>query len=470
MNKQRIISSNRKRLVCAAAAAAVVLFLAGGANALANTVWTVTRSSSVSVCALPASTTCNTIGAAVSAASLFDIIMVKPGYYNETVYVGTSNLTIMGAQAGKDAREGRNDPSQESIVDASGTPSGMGAGAAFYINGAADVVIDGFTIQGGGLATPLADQHGAAGIFVAGTNTAHIRNNIFRNNAAGVDLSSPGSGYKAGGLIEHNLFKSNNAGKVGSADAVFKGLAGFGIVGSGALVMGAAITENAFEENLAAAVALFNASSVEVTKNTSREDGSFAVFYSSAFCFFSQNQGRDFGAKGFLNLPNTTPPGHADAAVDVDSDTAIEINGNDLEEGKTSGYNGIAFTTLLGTVASSQCRVTNNTIKRFGGNGIVAGEGPVGEPLNGGTLEASSISGNYVADNGNDGILLTEGAPNFANWLVDNKAEGNHTNDCEDDTYLFGHGAGTALTYNTWFNNSGGLSLPAGLCSPGTWH
>jgi hypothetical protein len=84
-----------------------------------------------------------------------------------------------------------------------------------------------------------------------------------------------------------------------------------------------------------------------------------------------------------------------------------------------------------------------------------------------GTLAVSSISGNDVEDNGNVGILIEEGASNFYNSLVDNEAEGNHTNDCEDDTTS---GTGTLGTLNTWFNNIGSLSSPAGLCAPGGGH
>jgi hypothetical protein len=105
--------------------------------------------------------------------------------------------------------------------------------------------------------------------------------------------------------------------------------------------------------------------------------------------------------------------------------------------------------------------VSNNRIKRFAGNGIVA------EAYSGiGTLPYSSISGNDVEENGNDGILIEESSGNAYNSLVDNEAEGNHVNDCEDDTYQLPSGAGTAGTFNVWFNNIGSLSSPAGLCAP----
>jgi hypothetical protein len=124
--------------------------------------------------------------------------------------------------------------------------------------------------------------------------------------------------------------------------------------------------------------------------------------------------------------------------------------------------------------ACEDCVVSNNRIKRFAGNGIVA-EAAEGT----GTLYLSSISGNEVKDNGNDGILMelsrvpvntraaeTSEAYNSDNALLHNEAEGNHNYDCEDDTT----GSMTAGTANIWFNNIGSLSSPRGLCTLGKWH
>ena len=109
------------------------------------------------------------------------------------------------------------------------------------------------------------------------------------------------------------------------------------------------------------------------------------------------------------------------------------------------------------------CSVNNNKVKRFPKNGIVAEDST-------GTLYDSTISGNDVEDNGQDGILIEGPAStyNYGNVLFGNKAEGNHVNDCEDDTT--GTGSGTPPTANTWFNNIASSSLPTGLCTPGTWH
>jgi parallel beta-helix repeat protein len=437
--------------------AVLIVLFAGGANALANTVWCVPSASLNPACT--AATTKPHIQDAVSAASNSDVIVVGPGHYNETVLITTGLISIFGAQAGRDARVDRNNPANESIVDASGTPYGSGGGAAFLVE-VPNVVIDGFTIQGGGVTNGTPGAY-ASGIFLKGWNLIQILNNIIQNNAVGVYVygSSPV-------LVEYNLFKTNNAGAAGSSATDIAGTAGFGIVAYNN--SGNAITENEFEGNLAAAVGLDQVGGSEVTKNTSKNDGSFAVFHQSVRCYFSHNQGRDFGAQGFLPLPGVGPSGlprHADAAVDIGlGNGSLQVNDNDLEEGKTSNYSGIAFTTILGTGgACGFCEVTNNRVKRFAGNGIVA-EASSGT----GTLFASGISGNNVEHNGNDGILIEAAAVAFngANLLLDNEAEGNSVNDCEDDTT----GTSTAGTANVWFNNIGSLSSPAGLCAPGSGH
>ena len=453
MNRLRVTSNDRKRYVFWAALSAVFILLAGGANALAttNTVRCVPSHTLNSGCT---ATDYTTIQSAVTAASPGDVILVGPGTHNESVYIGTSNLSIFGAQAGKDARLDRHDPSKESIVNAAGQSGGFGGGAAFNIE-ASNVVIDGFTIQGG------TAGYYASGIYVYG-NTPQILNNIIQDNAVGVYLN-----YFDYALIEYNLFKTNNMGAAGYYDTAIPG-PGFGIASD--LFYPMSITQNAFTGNWGAAMWLDDVDGVAITKNTSEKDGSFVVFYDCDNTYFTQNQGRDFGAQGFKPVYGTTD---ADAAIDVlYYNLGLQINDNVLDEGKTAGYNGIAFSTIAGFDSGDvceYCHVSNNTITRFTGNGIVAEPGDSSSPWYP-TLVYSMISSNDVEDNGNDGILIESGQYNGYNSLFDNKAEGNHANDCEDDTALTG--SFTAETLNTWFNNIGPMSEPAGLCAPAPprWH
>jgi parallel beta-helix repeat protein len=427
--------------------AAVLVVLAGGANALANTVWTVSKTSSNATCSASA-TTCNTIGSAVSAASSGDVIVVGPGTYNESVSITTYNLSIFGAQAGKDARAGRYGPAGESVVDATNQSNGPGLGAAFYVD-ADNVLIDGFTIQGG----TLGDN--ASGIYVDSEDAAQILDNIVENNSVGVYLYR-GSYH----LIQHNLFATNNKAPVGMGVnvSIIPG-PGFGLAANDASAD--SITENASEGNLGAAMFIYDATAMEINNNTSMDDGSFVIIDNCDNTFFDHNQGQHFGANGFLPVYSTT---NADAAVDIlYYNYGIQINDNVLEDARTPGYNAIAFSNMTTTDGAPDgvceyCQVSYNTIKRFAGNGIVA------EPYDSDeTLYYSLISGNDVEDNGNVGILIGLAPENYDNTLFHNTALFNQTNDCEDDT-----GPGNPLTLgtnNTWFNNIGSLSSPAGLCT-----
>jgi hypothetical protein len=465
--------NNRRRSLLSAALAAVLILLAGGANALANTVWTVSKTSPNPTCS-PA-TTCNNITSAVNAASKGDVIVVGPGSYNETVSISKSNLSLLGAQAGNDARIDRHDQWKESIVNASGTPSGSGGGAAFYVN-ANNVVIDGFTIQGGG-ATAGTPGTNASGIYVTVLgNVSQIINNIIQNNAMGLyfAFSNPYNSYFV--LVKHNLFKTNNAGASGSATSPIPGQAGFGIVANSP-ADGTDITENKFIGNKATAILLAGGSNVEVTENTSNEDGSFVIFGNCYSVIFSHNMGENFGAGGQLPVFSSI---FADAAVEaVINNQALQINDNDLREGRVSGYSGIDFVSMEATYACFRCQVSNNRITRFAGNGIVAESTSCAS-----TLQWSGVSGNNVEDNGEDGILIgatpCASPPSPHNQfnefisLVDNEVEGNHGIDCEDDTTGGGYTPlGTLGTANTWFNNIGTTSSPPGpppLCTPGRRH
>jgi parallel beta-helix repeat protein len=453
MNGLGITLNDRKRFVLSATLAAVFVVLAGGANALATnpyTVWTVSKTSSHGACAYPSPTTCNTIGSAVSAASPGDVILVGPGTYKESVAIYIP-LSIFGAQAGKDARGDRHGP--ESIVDATGL-----SGAAFLVDPSSTspgpVTIDGFTIQGG-----------AGGTYGAGiwayyyAYPLQIVNNIIQNNAVGVYLE-----YGGATLMEHNLFKTNNnAVGAGSEDYGIAGTFGYGI-GTYYPYYSLAITENEFNGNTTTGVYVYYTYyNTTITGNTSENDGSLAIC--NYYCYgvqFRHNQGKNFGAHGVTPLPGSIYP---DAAIDIGYYSfGVQISDNDLEEGKAPINNGIAFTNIFGgTYACCGCSVNNNKVKRFPKNGIVAEDST-------GTLYDSTISGNDVEDNGQDGILIEGPAStyNYGNVLFGNKAEGNHVNDCEDDTT--GTGSGTPPTANTWFNNIASSSLPTGLCTPGTWH
>jgi hypothetical protein len=424
---------------------ALLVIFAGSVSALAQVTVRCVPTASVNPSCTD-TTTYPTIQAAVTASNPGDAIFVGPGTYNESVTISTNSLSILGAQAGRDARVGRYDPSKESIVDATGKGS-----AAFWVN-ANYVVIDGFTVRGGTGIPP-------GGIFVgaasAGYYWAQILNNIIENNGPGVYLYKPSQSPSA--VVEHNLFRNNNAGT-----ATF---AGCGIVSSG--VTFSVITENKFTGNEVAAIFVVGGNNVTVTNNTSENDGAFVIYGNTSQCLFSHNQGRNFGHKGVLPIVVGSNSIYADAAVDVGpGNSNLVISDNSLEDGEAPINNGIAFTTAftatpLGSAPHSiSVTVKNNEVSGFPQNGIVAEEELVsGIPT--GMLSGSFISGNEVRDNGADGIFIAIDNHNIS--FFDNRAEGNHLLDCNDAST----GYGTLGTANAWFNNTGYLSYPGRLCGPG---
>lgn len=135
-----------------------------------------------------------TISAAVVAASPGDTIKVCAGTYNELVNVN-KQLTLLGAQAGQDARTRPGLPANESVVN------GLAGSTSFYVT-ANGVVIDGFTVQG----NTNANLFGAGIVLGAGTTGSQILNNIVQNNIVGLFLANSG-GQQA--LIQYNLFRAN---------------------------------------------------------------------------------------------------------------------------------------------------------------------------------------------------------------------------------------------------------------------
>jgi len=445
MNRLRITLKDGRRFVYPAAMAAVLVLLAGTANAQVLTVRCVPSHTISSSCYVPP-TEYTTISAAVGAAVSGDIILVGPGTYKEYVTISTDSLSLFGAQAGKDARVDRHDPSKESIVNATGT------GYPTITISAPYVVVDGFTVQGGTGGSPY-----SAGIFLSGSPGTQVLNNIIQTNSTGVLLI--GSEVN---VVERNLIKNNNGG------------AGL-VVGCGVAALGAqflSISDNEFAGNRSAAISSLEGVFTTITNNTSENDGSFAVFLGTTGNLFSHNRGRKFGAQGAL-------PVFCDGACSVDADAAVdigfgneslEISDNDLEEGEGSISHGIAFTTVFGSSSDSEgVVVKDNRIKGFKDNGIVAETDTTVSPTTG-MARYSSIVANDVEDNGLDGIFI-EGAVvyNTNISLFDNEAQGNHVFDCQDTSLATGPGY-TLGTHNTWFNNIGNLSSPRGLCTPGRGH
>jgi nitrous oxidase accessory protein NosD len=150
-----------------------------------------------------------TISAAEAAASPGDTIKVCPGLYNEMVFIDVDDLTILGAQAGADARTRLFVAANESIVDHPCGPVQISADR---------VTLDGFTVQG----STLSDPCFLSGIWTnpgfGGTQGGHqILNNIVQNNISGIELDSTCVNPT---LVQFNLIQNNNNPGPGSGNAI----------------------------------------------------------------------------------------------------------------------------------------------------------------------------------------------------------------------------------------------------------
>jgi hypothetical protein len=454
MNRLQIVLQHQKRLVLLALMAAAFIGGAGPVDGLAitapNYLRCVPKHTINSSCV---ATDYPTIQAAVTASKSGDTILVAAGVYNESVLIDDSGsqsrdgISLLGAQAGKDARAARQEANEESIINASGNSA--------IVVASSGVVIDGFTVENG-------SEGDQAGIDVQGVcssgpcpyvdgpqagSGAVIVNNIIQKNGTGIALDAEGYGGVIGLLIEHNLIVDNNA---PAGDGIFT-----------KVVQQTVITENAFRENKCTAMGINNGSNVTITNNTSEKDGSFVIFTKTTNGTFSGNRGEKFGASGVL-------PGSGGAAVAVGvGNEYLVIADNWLDEGSNAISNGIAFTNVFGTGnPNTGLYVMNNRISRFPGTGILAGiQGGAGSV---GTLDASTIVGNHVEKNGVAGIhILWNGGgmiyANLSNRFYDNEAEGNGSFDCRDDT----GGLNPTGTDNFWLHNTGNSSSPRSICASG---
>lgn len=156
-------------------------------------------------CLTPA-TACQTINAAIGKASPGDTINVAAGLYNEQVSIYKDNLTLLGAQAGVDARNPRG---AESIINNSCGP------VQFHAN---QGTLNGFTVQG----STDPDPCFLAGIWMnPGANGKNggnqILNNVVQNNISGIELDNDGV-YPT--KVQFNLIQNNSNPGPGSGNGI----------------------------------------------------------------------------------------------------------------------------------------------------------------------------------------------------------------------------------------------------------
>lgn len=359
-----------------------------------------------------------TIQDAVAAANPGDLIRVCPGTYSETVTVpeGKHHLTFEGAKAGVDART--RSQTGESIVTADS------AGGVVRLL-ADSVVWDGFLVF---------HNFEGPGIYTSPNASGYVvRNTVFNDNGLGLYLNSIGEDLTR---VRHNRFTANNE---------FENpIAGNGIYsdqGASCIL----IADNLFERHNGAGILFADSGKpqhcVDVERNESIDDRSFAAFYASSHVRLvsntvqSQRDDDEPGSAIFIGARNK------DVVVKRNHIKATDGNGIDV---RNTGGPGRPPS------PPQDVDIRRNTVRHAKLNGIDIAASGVGEYV---------VRLNTAVDNEGAGIHAgprTDGVVFAYNTALDNRP------DCQDESV----GRRTAGTNNTWRFNVGRTSDPDGICGP----
>jgi parallel beta-helix repeat protein len=401
-----------------------------------------------------------TISAAVTAASAGDTIFVCPGVYNESVSI-TKSLTLLGAQNGVVANDPtvRTDPSQESIIDAPvvtdpNDSAQTTATSAIAYTTSVGGTVDGFTLEGGS----GSDGEAFAGIMAlngSGTGSFDFANNIITGNGEGMQFSTGGTTNPTSTVSGNRFVKNNND--------TTDGRSGSGIFLSNGVPNNLTITNNYFDDNhgngdvnttgdgCAPGSPSSNlAQNVVISHNAAVYDDGFENNFAVLFC--------TVGAQVIDNTVTYTD--HSDA----NADTAMYLGGGNsnlnLSDNTLSGgiaAAGISFNADFYPEGTGDV-ISGNTISDHANGIVVRG---ANSAVAGNTFPGASdftISGNTITGSATDGISVQDGSDGT---ISSNSATGSGTFDCQDSTT----GSGTGGTDDTWTNDIGSTSSPAGLCA-----
>lgn len=457
-----------------------------------------------------------TIQAAVNAAIAGATVYVCSGLYPEAVDIPT-DLTLDGAQFGIDARTGRTNAADETIVDpiaaaglndfTYGTPNVLPPPASTPTTG----TIDGFTISGAD--QPTADNtYGIVAFNDVGGGYHWVDNIITHVFYAGfIDTATS----PAQSVIQHNLVEYTGEG--------FWEGRNYG-PGADYSADNVLFDSNAFQYNgnqdihYDGSYDLSNkATGLVASGNTSYNDAAFVLLIDTSGARVSDNTITWTGGASTAGITRFAPIGissdNSDALISDNTVTGADLTADDpyywdefgitVSDGYGSGapsvgvtitHNtlshqvfGIALRNSNTTTATNGYVVSDNTITD---SDIANGGGCTVDPagyLDGGvgifvqdqnyfpgSTHTSivqnrdfSITGNTVTDPQCKGIWVQDigaVAVNADETISGNTATGAGVFDCQDQTV----GSGTAGTADSWPGNTGDLSSPSGLCPAAT--
>jgi hypothetical protein len=360
---------------------------------------------------------------AVNAARSGDTIKVCPGTYTETVTVETPDLTILGANAGRDATGRWRGP--ESTVTDDPDPTSLGIVQLL----ADDITWDGFTVHG------TREAENSPGMYTSPKYSGYlIRDTIFEDNGNGIHLGASGDHPT---LVCRNRFTANNE---------FEDATGAYGIYSNEGAKQVLITSNLFEGHNAAAVFFADEGAEQrdilIEHNKSVDDMSFATIYNSTRLRVTANW-----IQGRVNDPDFKGPASAifiganndDIVVQKNKVTSTTGNGIDITDTGGNGKPGPWPTNVI---------VRNNKVRNAELSGIEVSATGVGEYQ---VLHNRSL---HNTDYGLHFAPGTNGGFATGNLALDNRV------DCRDRS-IDG-------PLNHWTDNIGGTALPAGICTAPT--
>ncbi|HUQ30231.1 MAG TPA: right-handed parallel beta-helix repeat-containing protein [Candidatus Paceibacterota bacterium] len=266
---------------------------------------------------LTTTTACETIDAAIALVDESGTVHVAAGTYPELVTIDKS-LTLLGAQAGNDARTRTVSTSTESVID------GTGLGGAVRVLGNEIVVtINGFTIEN--VSAGGADLN--TGITTVGsTNLADLQvlNNVIQNVPIGIAPQGDGA------LIQYNLIRNTMDGPAGHTGIYTD----FGLTN-------ATIDSNTFVDN----------SNVAINLNTSGSDNTISNNIMDSEIFLDSQAG---GTVTGNRITNSTAHGIQIAGGNSD----ITITGN-IVHGSTDEWSAVR---INGSSMNSNITISNNSL------------------------------------------------------------------------------------------------------------
>lgn len=354
-----------------------------------------------------------TIQAAVDAAVAGDTISVCPGLYPELAggpLTINKQLTLLGAQAGVDARGARG--AESVISDASGTSVS-----------ASGVVINGFSVE-----NSISSAFTGYGIWMnPGISGTQILNNIIQNNIVGIGLANAGPSQA---VIRQNLIRNNILPGGASGSGIYTDQ----FVG-GPIVRNVLVDQNAFVDHsgFGAAINISNEAYVgggvfdlTVSANTFATNSRAFVLFNTHTSTFTGN----------------TVTGSTFASADVrlfDNNTDLLFTNNNFSGGVGHA---IRFSVVSGGGPSSNVDFHENNIEAYGLSGMTV------DPLSHtGIVDAecnwwNSPSGPTAATNPGGTGEEVIGDVDFDPWLVTRDGacvvvnEPGDRDDCKDGGWM----------------------------------